>query len=96
MHLRCDIPTKKVTFHSVGLELDPQSLLFVSENNQTDIRADKFLVYDKSREYFTVELSKDCVNQTNYVFSVKFKGGIESSLFGFYRSSYKNPQGETR
>ncbi len=96
MHFKCESPTRKVVFHSVNLTIDSQSVLFESEDGRDEIKADKNLKYDQLREYYVVDLNKECSNGSNYVLSLKFKGGIAKILLGFYRSSYKNTKGETK
>ena len=91
MHLTCNIPTKQIIFHGVGLNVDTNSLLLESVD---DITVDRNIKYDSVREYFIVDMNKECKRDLSYSLSFKFSGIIDTVLLGFYRSSYTNTKGE--
>ena len=51
--------------------------------------------YDEDREFYIVQLDEDMEQGKNYVIKIKFTAILRDGLKGFYRSSYKNDQGET-
>lgn len=51
-------------------------------------------MYDEAREFYIVQLDEDMEQGKNYTIKIKFTAILRDGLKGFYRSNYKNAQGE--
>ena len=50
--------------------------------------------FDRDREFYIIHLSKPIVMGNLYRISMDFTSSLNDELHGFYRSSYKNIDGE--
>lgn len=56
----------------------------------------KTISYDEKLEQTTFDFSDTLAAQTKATLSIKYTGSINDKLAGFYRSEYKNKEGETK
>ena len=52
--------------------------------------------YDADREFLVILLPRDVQLQHRYDVTIRYTGNLKDKLAGFYRSSYKDPQGKKR
>ncbi len=96
IHFICQIPTDKVYIHIKEIALKEASIAVSSESNETvDDYFVKAIQYDLIRDFVIIHIDKECTKNNKYILSVDYNGNISSS-YGFYRSSYKDPTGQTR
>ena len=89
MHLKCITDTNKIVFHAVDLVIDKEKMTLTKEDGLL-VPFNKDIEYDVERQYYTVDVSKQPLEDTLiYIFTVPFKGKISTNLYGFYRSSYE-------
>lgn len=88
MTVHCNNATNKITFHSVDLIIDANSLAITSDQDG-DIGVLKSLQFDARREFVIVTLSRKCVPGADYTLHMDFTGTILTVLYGFYRSTYR-------
>ena len=50
--------------------------------------------FDIDREFYIIKLSKPIVKGNIYRVSIDFVSGLNDELRGFYRSTYKNEEGD--
>lgn len=91
---QCNTPTKIIQLNANELKID-FSLISV-ENEQGD--SIKVASVDLTNEVLNIELERNLEAKKNYTIHIPaFKGNLTTSLSGFYRSSYNDPEtGETR
>ncbi|CAJ2501512.1 Uu.00g043650.m01.CDS01 [Anthostomella pinea] len=80
--------TKSISLHT--LELDIHSA-HIKSGDQV-ISSSSSITYDESKQVSTIEL-KDAVPKGKTQLEIKFKGQLNDLMAGFYRSTYKKPDG---
>lgn len=83
----CAIPTNKIVFHAIDLNLHTDSFKIVSTEN---IKIEKRYTEDKITNFIEIDLDRECSKGSDYVLQMDYTGLIIENLYGFYRSSYKN------
>jgi hypothetical protein len=96
MHFKCLNPTKQIVFHSdtESLELDPSSLEIETSDQSNKLTASKNIQYDLVRDFAAIEMNKACKKGQEFTLSLSYKGKILTVLYGFYKSSYLNTEGQ--
>jgi len=92
MHLACAKPTNKIVFHAADMVINENTLAILSTTDPT-MTVTKSVEIDKRREFVTVTMSKQCVQGANYTLSMTYDGNVLGTLYGFYRSSYIDNNG---
>lgn len=89
----CVIPTNKIVFHAIDLNLHTNSFKIESTEN---LKIEKRYTEDKVTNFIEIDLDRECSQGFNYTLQMDYTGLIIKNLYGFYRSSYKNEiNGET-
>jgi hypothetical protein len=96
IHFTCMEPTKQIVFNSLDLNLNAGSLSLVSETDRNGIKVAKSIKYDLVRQFAIVEMNQECKKNSNYTLRVEYTGVILEVLYGFYRSSYKDTDGNVK
>lgn len=91
--VRCLNSTNIIQLNSNELEFNEQ----IRINEQTNNRTIKINNLTLDNEVLTIHLDRFLEQNSNLTIFISFKGNLTTSLSGFYRSSYMEPQtGETR
>ncbi len=102
----CVSPTKKIVLHSKDLKINGHKLHQIKSvsdfyqlnraNEENDeITLDKTIQYDNERDFLIFDSNRPCQANVNYLLELNFTGTILETLYGFYRSSYKDSNGST-
>lgn len=88
-------PTKNVTLHINNVTVDAGSV------RMTDIhsRMDHEIVsksQDEEKEFYILHLKRNLKEGATYEIFMKYVGSLNNQLVGFYRSSYKDSDGNKR
>ena len=87
MHFVCMKPTKKIVFHSVGLDINTESLsIYSPSDSSSDVS--KSLEFDEKRGFVILTMNHECVQNGEYTLKIDYSGTILPVLYGFYRSTY--------
>lgn len=92
MHFTCTVPTDRIVFHAADMTIHPDTFT-ISSTTDTTISVAKSFDYDELREFVSIAMNRECVRGAQYVLSMKYDGKILPTLYGFYRSSYLDPNG---
>ncbi|GIY37859.1 uncharacterized protein CEXT_664431 [Caerostris extrusa] len=84
--------TDNVTLHINNVTVREESVRLTGPNAPSL----KSVSEDKERQFFILHLGGELVAGHHYEVSMEYVGSLNDQLAGFYRSSYKDPQGETR
>lgn len=93
MHFTCSKPTDKIVFHAADMKIDVNSLTIYS-SSENAINVSKSIEIDEKREFVIVTMNKQCAQGASYVLSMNYDGQVLPTLYGFYRSSYVNLNGD--
>jgi aminopeptidase N len=96
IHFTCMDPTDRIVFHSIGSTLNAESLMLESKSDTTDLKVIKSIEYDLVRSFVIIKMSGECQKGSNYTLSFDYGGKILEALYGFYRSSYKDTNGNVK
>ncbi|XP_031787739.1 uncharacterized protein LOC107982070 [Nasonia vitripennis] len=81
--------SRNLTFKSIKLEKGKDTIKVVlKDENEDDLKRDFKVITSESKEKF--------VKGTDYVLTIVYIGILHNDMRGFYRSSYKNDDGEVR
>ncbi|CAF0920546.1 unnamed protein product [Brachionus calyciflorus] len=94
INFTCVISTNKIVLHALDLELDADSFTIESEDDKTGLNIEKTFTTDEVKNFIIIKMSKECLEESQYILYMKYKGLISSNLYGFYRSSYKDVNGK--
>lgn len=98
--IRCVKPTKRVILHLKKNTIINISLLKDSYLNKPidpkDVLAENLFRVNEEKELIMVESPSELEAGRNYTLIVRYNGTLSDSLEGFYKSSYKTKNGETR
>ena len=89
MHFTCSIPTNKIVFHALQLEIDSDNLELTSYNDPSPPVLNKNIEFDKPKQFVIINLSKECKSGSDYKLTMVYSGVILTNLYGFYRGSYQ-------
>ena len=92
MHFTCMKPTDKIVFHAADMEIQANTFA-ISSTTDSSISVMKSFEYDTRREFVTITMNKECIRNAQYILSMKYDGRILPTLYGFYRSSYLDLEG---
>lgn len=95
---RCVDNTKNITLHSNGLEIlekDVRIKDVSSSSPNAVVNVDK-IELDTKNEFLIIYVKDELKNNHKYEIFIPFKGELNKGLSGFYRSSYKDKNGEKR
>ncbi|CAF0998437.1 unnamed protein product, partial [Brachionus calyciflorus] len=95
INFTCNISTNKIVFHALDLELHTESFTITSNDDKTGLNIEKRYTEDKVTNFITINMNKPCMQNAQYILNMKYKGLIGSNLYGFYRSSYIDKNGNT-
>lgn len=90
--VQCVKPTKYVILHSKKLDVKTFKLL---DSNKKYANASKIL-QNKKHEQILLVLNDELEMSKYYTLELTFTGKLSNKMAGFYRSSYKTKEGETR
>ncbi|XP_043211709.1 thyrotropin-releasing hormone-degrading ectoenzyme-like, partial [Amphibalanus amphitrite] len=93
--LRADAPGKNVTLH-VNEMIVLNDSVTVKDATTGKMVGMAGYKYDTDREFFIILLERSVEVGHKYEVYVKYIGSLTDKLAGFYRSSYKTPEGEKR
>ena len=81
--------TDKIQLNVNGLEIANEQILIQKYNakNETELKISKIELKD---EVLTLQLDKKLVKNQNYTIFIPFKGYLNASLSGFYKSDYND------
>lgn len=98
MLVRCKEKTQFIYFHAKHMDLKNYDLYSVDERSGTvKVPALKLGEIAESTELEMVSVEvPEWLQPGQYVLRVEFNSSLADKLFGFYKSSYKNKNGETR
>ncbi|XP_066254232.1 aminopeptidase N-like [Euwallacea similis] len=87
----CVSPTTNITLHSKGLEIEENSLALkdISSKASKPVKGLK-VTYEKEHDFLIILLEQSLTEDHRYEIHIPFKGKLDDSLAGFYRSSYKD------
>ncbi|XP_069189951.1 aminopeptidase N [Procambarus clarkii] len=90
-------PTTNITLHIVDIITKNETIKVVPSDdvNGTGIEVQQNL-YDNDRQFYTGVLGEELEVGRNYILSMQFLGYLNDELRGFYRSTYKDQDGNTR
>lgn len=86
--------TRSVTFHIDDITIDKDEIKIVDKIKPTVLLKVTKTTRDAVKHFFTIELQDQLTKGSSYILSLSYKGILNDELFGFYRSSYKNEEGE--
>ncbi|KAL7638670.1 UNVERIFIED_CONTAM: hypothetical protein RMT77_011242 [Armadillidium vulgare] len=90
--------TMNVTLHINDIVTKNETIKVMPENSQGDSGevTIKSHQYDQDRQFYVAHLKEPLKRGQNYIISIDFVGFLNKDLDGFYRSSYKDENGNTR
>lgn len=88
----CVKATRYVILHHKKLDIKKYQLL---DSSQKEVKVLRMLQNEKN-EQFLLETQDDLVAGEKYTVKLTFTGNLSNKMAGFYRSSYKTKNGETR
>ncbi|KAK3929337.1 Aminopeptidase N [Frankliniella fusca] len=98
--VNCVEDTYKIVLHAKELDFDSTEFYIVDDRNAYfpigDISSVKSWTLDKVHDFLTIELNMLLTKGNRYRFIFAYTGKLNDDLDGFYRSSYKTADGETR
>ncbi|KAI5917789.1 peptidase family M1-domain-containing protein [Camillea tinctor] len=80
--------TKSISLHTVEIDIDSANL----KSGDNIVSSSSAITYDESTQVSKIEL-KDAVPKGKIQLEVKYKGQLNDQMAGFYRSTYKKPDG---
>jgi hypothetical protein len=96
IHFTCKEPTNEIIFHSLDLKLNASSLLLESTTDSSGLKALSNVRYDSKRDFALIQMSGLCKKDSNYILTVGFTGMLREITNGFYRSTYKDANGNIK
>lgn len=94
MHFTCTTPTDRIVFHAADMDIHQNSLVIQSVDNiDPTISVANSYEYDTVREFVIVSMNKECMAGVKYILFMTYDGRILPTLYGFYRSSYLDQNG---
>lgn len=94
----CDVETNKLILHMKNLILDNSSLIVKSLNDSSfmDYNIASSWTYNSINHFFTAEIPQNFKVNHSYIFTASFTGFTTDDELGFYKSSYKDNNNQTR
>ena len=86
---------RNVTVHVKDLVVENDTIAVRDTSADSDLRVSG-VKYDADREFLVILLPRDVKPQHRYDVTIRYTGNLKNKLSGFYRSSYKDPQGKKR
>ncbi|KAI1454391.1 peptidase family M1-domain-containing protein [Annulohypoxylon moriforme] len=80
--------TKSISLHTIDLDIHSVNI----KSGDNVISSSSAITYDKSKQVSKIEL-KDAVPTGKTQLEIKFSGQLNDQMAGFYRSTYKKPDG---
>ncbi|KAI1489489.1 peptidase family M1-domain-containing protein [Biscogniauxia mediterranea] len=80
--------SKSISLHTVEIDIDSANI----KSGESIITSSSAITYDKSKQVSQIEL-KDAVPKGKTQLEIKYKGQLNDQMAGFYRSTYKKPDG---
>ena len=71
----------------IDLAID-QKRVVLSSLTDPDLRPNGYFKIDLTRDFYTINLFRNCIKNSEYKLVVPYTGNILVNLHGFYRSSY--------
>ncbi|XP_071801032.1 aminopeptidase N-like [Asterias amurensis] len=93
----CEKATDLLVLNSNNLEIQKETASINGFfGGRSGIASILRLTVDPTNQYLNVLFDDNLVENTQYEFSIGFRGVLNDNIKGFYRSSYKHPDGGTR
>lgn len=98
MLVKCNKKTNSVIFHAKHMDLTKIKLYKVNgEAKKLGPSLTLGKIAESSKlEMYSVEVPEGLEPEQRYIIYVEFNSSLTDKLYGFYKSSYKNKNGETR
>jgi aminopeptidase N len=88
----CLNQTNKIVLHIKDLQIK-SAKLYKADFSQRQLGVEENFGYDEEREFLIINLKNKCEQNNNYKVEIHYQGPIAETLYGFYRSSYTDPEG---
>lgn len=85
--------SNNVTVHIAEMTLDEDSVQVMEVGSGKNLKVSQHK-YDKDREFYIAMLDEQMEKGKKYVIKIDFVAILRNGLKGFYRSTYKNAEGE--
>lgn len=99
--IKCVESTNEIYLHINDLTINNSSIVIkeVIQNQTTDdlkpLQIESLRI-DQNSHFFIINLRDNLKATYSYSVYIEYKGNLNNDLRGFYRSSFKTPQGETK
>ena len=94
-YLNCEQEGTNITLHIAEMTIDEDSVVIEEVGGGESFRVSQHK-YDKDREFYIAQLDRSMKPGKQYVIKMHFTAILRDGLKGFYRSTYKNENGENR
>ncbi|KAI7861332.1 peptidase family M1-domain-containing protein, partial [Spinellus fusiger] len=98
-HVKVDLnineDSTKISFNANGLKIVSATVAYVDIKTESTQTATD-IAYDEKKESVTLTFAETLKANSKTVLDIKFNGVLNDQMAGFYRSSYKDANGETR
>ena len=84
--------TSNITLHYRQIQINQVDLLTVNDEN---IESEIIFILDEPRDFLIIPTKAPLAIETKYKVIIQYEGTLRTDDAGFYRSSYKNSDGET-
>lgn len=86
--------TKKVTFHIDDITIIEKTIEIYDKTKPNVLLKFVKTTPDTDKQFYTIELEEQLAKGSSYILRLSYNGNLNDKLFGFYRSSYINDEGE--
>lgn len=95
--VKCVEKTSNVTLHVKNIDMDVSSLRLSSVGDEgVPVPKISRTSQDKDKQFFILHMENELQDGIDYKISAKFLARLSDNLSGFYRSSYKDKDGNVR
>lgn len=93
--LKCVSETRNITLHINDIKADESSIIITDAGGQKPPSLNR-VSEDPLRQFYILHFNSPLLKGHRYELTLAYKGNLNDQLAGFYRSSYKDAEGNTR
>lgn len=92
--MECREETHNITLHINDITIYNDSVSLFGQQKLVSYISN--FTYDTKLQFFIIHLNNALKNGNQYILKIRFRGNLNDDLAGFYRSSYKDSNGNKK